>query len=133
RHSEERFRLLVEALKDYAIFMLDTDGRVVSWNAGAERIKGYAAHEIIGRHFSVFYPEDARRKKWPEQELALAREHGRFEDEGPRLRKDGTTFWANVVIAAVFERDGTLRGFAKVTRDLTDQRRGGGRAGSRRQ
>ena len=123
RHSEERFRLLVEAVKDYAIFMLDPDGRVASWNAGAERIKGYAAHEIIGKHFSVFYPEDARRKKWPEQELSLAREHGRFEDEGPRLRKDGTTFWANVVIAAVFERDGTLRGFAKVTRDLTDQRR----------
>jgi PAS domain S-box-containing protein len=123
RHSEERFRLLVEAVEDYAIFMLDPDGRVVSWNAGAERIKGYAAHEIIGKHFSVFYPEDARRKKWPEQELALAREHGRFEDEGPRLRKDGTTFWANVVIAAVSERDGTLRGFAKVTRDLTDRRR----------
>jgi len=123
RHSEERFRVLVEAVKDYAIFMLDKDGRVVSWNAGAERIKGYAAHEIIGRHFSVFYPEDARRKKWPEQELALAREHGRFEDEGPRLRKDGTTFWANVVLTAVFERDGTLRGFAEVTRDLTDLRR----------
>ena len=123
RHSEERFRLLVEAVRDYAIFMLDTDGRVVSWNAGAERIKGYAAHEIIGKHFSVFYPEDARRKKWPEQELALAREHGRFEDEGPRLRKDGTTFWANVVIAVVSVRDGTLRGFAKVTRDLTDLRR----------
>jgi len=123
RLSEERFRLLVEAVEDYAIFMLDTDGRVVSWNAGAERIKGYAAHEIIGKHFSAFYPEDARRKKWPEQELALARDHGRFEDEGPRLRKDGTTFWANVVISAVFERDGTLRGFAKVTRDLTDRRR----------
>ncbi len=123
RQSEERFRLLVEAVKDYAIFMLDADGHVMSWNAGAERIKGYAAHEIIGQHFSVFYPEDARRKKWPAQELALAREHGRFEDEGPRLRKDGTTFWANVVIAAMFERDGGLRGFAKVTRDLTDQRR----------
>jgi len=123
RLSEERFRLLVETVKDYAIFMLDPDGRVASWNAGAERIKGYAAHEIIGKHFSEFYPEDARRKKWPEQELALAREHGRFEDEGPRLRKDGTTFWANVVISAVFERDGTLRGFAKVTRDLTDRRR----------
>jgi PAS domain S-box-containing protein len=103
--------------------MLDADGRVMSWNAGAERIKGYAAHEILGQHFSVFYPEDARRKKWPAQELALAREHGRFEDEGPRLRKDGTTFWANVLISAVLERDGTLRGFAKVTRDLTDRRR----------
>jgi PAS domain S-box-containing protein len=123
RHSEERFRLLVEAVRDYAIFMLDADGRVASWNAGAERIKGYAAHEIIGQHFSVFYPQDARRKKWPEQELSLAREHGRFEDEGPRLRKDGTTFWANVTISAMFERDGTLRGFAKVTRDLTDKRR----------
>ena len=123
RQSEERFRLLVEAVKDYAIFMLDADGRVMSWNAGAERIKGYAAHEIIGQHFSVFYPEDARRKKWPAQELALAREHGRFEDEGPRQRKDGTTFWANVVISSVLESDGTLLGFAKVTRDLTDLRR----------
>ena len=123
RHSEERFRLLVEAVKDYAIFMLDPDGRVASWNPGAERIKGYAAHEIIGKHFSLFYPEDARRKKWPEQELALAREHGRFEDEGPRVRKDGGTFWADVVLTAVFERDGTLRGFAKITRDLTDRRR----------
>ena len=123
RHSEERFRLLVDAVKDYAIFMLDPEGRVMSWNAGAERIKGYAAREIIGRHFSVFYPEEARRKKWPEQELANARAHGRFEDEGPRVRKDGTTFWANVVLSAVFERDGTLRGYAKITRDLTDQRR----------
>ena len=123
RHSEERFRLLVDAVKDYAIFMLDPEGRVMSWNAGAERIKGYAAREIIGRNFSVFYPEDARRKKWPEQELAHARAHGRFEDEGPRVRKDGTTFWANVVLSAVFERDGTLRGYAKITRDLTDQRR----------
>ena len=123
RHSEERFRLLVDAVKDYAIFMLDPEGRVMSWNAGAERIKGYAAHEIIGKHFSVFYPEDARRKKWPEQELVNARAHGRFEDEGPRVRKDGSAFWANVVLTAMFERDGTLRGYAKVTRDLTDQRR----------
>src|SRR3954464_6982565 len=92
---EERFRLLVESVKDYAIFMLDPEGRVVSWNAGAERIKGYSRQAIIGKHFSIFYPEDGRNKKWPEQELATARELGRFEDEGLRVRKDGTTFWAN--------------------------------------
>src|SRR3954447_18863117 len=98
RPSEEHFRLLVESVRDYAIFMLDPEGRVVSWNAGAERIKGYRAPEIIGRHFSVFYPEEARRRKWPEQELAVARDKGHFEDEGPRVRKDGSTFWANVVL-----------------------------------
>ena len=123
RLSEERFRLLVEVVKDYAIFMLDPEGRVVSWNAGAERIKGYSAAEIIGRHFSIFYGEDAKARRWPEQELAMARQQGRFEDEGPRVRKDGSTFWANVVITAVFDREGELRGFAKVTRDLTDRQR----------
>jgi PAS domain S-box-containing protein len=103
--------------------MLDPEGRVVSWNAGAERIKGYKGPEIIGRHFSTFYPEDARRRKWPEQELVMAKEKGHFEDEGPRLRKDGSTFWANVVISPVFGADGELLGYAKVTRDLTDQKR----------
>jgi PAS domain S-box-containing protein len=123
RQSEERFRLMVDSVKDYAIFMLDPDGIVVSWNAGAERIKGYTQSEILGRHFSVFYPEDGRNKKWPEHELATAREKGRFEDEGLRIRKDGTTFWANVVLTPVYGPDGTLRGYAKVTRDLTDRRR----------
>ncbi len=123
RQSEERFRLLIDSVKDYAIFMLDPEGRVMSWNAGAERIKGYTGAEIIGRHFSLFYPEEARRRKWPEQELAMAREKGHFEDEGPRVRKDGTTFWANVVLSPVFGDHGELKGYAKVTRDLTDQKR----------
>jgi PAS domain S-box-containing protein len=123
RQSEERLRLLVDSVKDYAIYMLDPEGRVVSWNAGAERIKGYRAPEIIGRHFSAFYPQDARRRKWPEQELAAAREKGHFEDEGLRVRKDGSTFWANVVLSPVYGVDGQLIGYAKVTRDLTDQKR----------
>jgi len=123
RQSEERFRLLIEAVKDYAIFMLDTQGRVASWNAGAERIKGYRADEIIGEHFRVFYTEDARERRWPEEELRRAREQGRFEDEGPRLRKDGTTFWANVVINPMYDHRGVLRGFAKVTRDMTEKKR----------
>jgi len=123
RLSEERFRLLVESVKDYAIFMLDPEGRVVSWNAGAQRIKGYAAQDVIGRHFSVFYTEEARRRKWPEQELSSARQQGRFEDEGLRVRKDGTTFWANVVLTPVYDREGVLRGYAKVTRDLTERQR----------
>ena len=123
RHSEERFRLLVESVRDYAIFMLDPQGCVVSWNAGAERIKGYAAQDIIGRHFSTFYTEEARRRKWPEQELVSAIKQGRFEDEGLRVRKDGSTFWANVVLTPVYDHDGELRGFAKVTRDLTERQR----------
>ncbi|MBV9190403.1 MAG: PAS domain S-box protein [Betaproteobacteria bacterium] len=123
RQSEERFRLLIEAVKDYAIFMLDTQGRVASWNAGAERIKGYRAEEIIGEHFRIFYTEDARERRWPEEELRRAREQGRFEDEGPRLRKDGTVFWANVVINPMYDHRGMLRGFAKVTRDMTEKKR----------
>jgi PAS domain S-box-containing protein len=123
RQSEERFRLMIDSVRDYAIFMLDPQGRVVSWNAGAQRIKGYTQAEILGKHFSVFYPEEARRKRWPEQELATARESGRYEEEGIRVRKDGTNFWANVVLTPVYEAGGTLRGYAKVTRDLTDRRR----------
>jgi PAS domain S-box-containing protein len=123
RQSEERFRLLVEGVKDYAIFMLDPEGRITSWNSGAERIKGYKAQEIIGRHFSTFYTQDALDKRWPEQELAMAREHGRFEDEGIRKRKDGTTFWANVVVTPLYDRNNALVGYAKVTRDLTDRKR----------
>lgn len=123
RSGEQRFRLIVETVRDYAIFLLDPEGNVASWNPGAERIKGYRADEIIGQHFSVFYPEEVRATGWPQQELDLARERGRFEDEGWRVRKDGSRFWANVVIAALTHEDGTLRGFAKITRDLTERRR----------
>src|SRR5438552_1025580 len=116
--SEERFRLMVEGVRDYAIFMLDPEGYVVTWNRGAERIKGWRADEILGQHFSSFYPPDALGRGWPQHELAVARREGRFEDEGWRVRKDGTRFWANVVITALFDPKGQLRGFAKVTRDL---------------
>ena len=121
RASEERFRLLVENVKDYGIFMLDPDGRVSSWNEGARRINGYEAEEIIGHHFSIFYPPEAIAINHPEHELTVARAEGRFEEEGWRLRKDGTRFWANVVITALFS-SGTLIGYAKVTRDLTERR-----------
>ncbi len=123
RESEERFRLIVDGVKDYAIFMLDNDGNVASWNTGAEAIKGYTAAEIIGTHFSRFYtPEDIARQ-WPTHELAVARAEGRFEDEGWRVRKDGSRFWANVIITALYDSEHRLRGFAKVTRDLTARRR----------
>lgn len=123
RLSEERFRLLVESVRDYAIFMLDPDGRVASWNKGAERNTGYQAHEILGKHFSVFYPEDRVQSGWPDEELRNAVRDGRFEDEGWRLRKDGSRYWASVVITAVYDGEGRQRGFAKVTRDQTDRRR----------
>jgi PAS domain S-box-containing protein len=122
RESEERFRLLVQSVKDYAIFMLDEEGRVASWNEGAERIKGYAADEIIGKHFSVFYLPEAVATAFPMYELEVARQTGRFEHEGWRLRKDGSRFWANVVITAVRDEQGKLIGFGKVTRDLTARR-----------
>jgi PAS domain S-box-containing protein len=123
RETEQNFRLLVESVIDYGIFMLDPEGHVASWNLGAERIKGYKADEIIGRHFSVFYPKEAQDSGWPQHELAIAKREGRFEDEGWRVRKDGSRFWANVVITAVRDETGTLRGFAKVTRDLTERKR----------
>ncbi len=122
RRSEERFRLLVETVKDYAIFMLDPQGRVATWNVGAQRIKGYDASEIVGQHFSRFYPEEDVRGGKCELELEGAARDGRFEDEGWRIRKDGSRFWANVVITALRERNGELVGFAKVTRDLTERR-----------
>jgi PAS domain S-box-containing protein len=122
RQSDEVFRLLVESVKDYAIFLLDADGNVVTWNAGAERIKGYKANEIIGHHFSEFYPKEARESRWPQRELEIAAQEGRFVDEGLRIRKDGSTFWANVVITALRGENGELRGFSKVTRDLTERR-----------
>lgn len=123
RESGELFRLLVDTVKDYAIFVLDPNGIVVSWNTGAQKIKGYAASEIIGTHFSRFYtPEDLARN-WPERELETARAEGSFEDEGWRVRKDGTRFWANVIITALYDDERRLIGFAKVTRDLTARRR----------
>jgi PAS domain S-box-containing protein len=121
--TDDLLRLLVTTVRDYAIFMLDPAGQVATWNSGAERIKGYAASEIIGRHFSTFYPvEDVQAGKC-EYELEIATRDGRFEDEGWRIRKDGTRFWANVVITAVRNERGTLVGFAKVTRDLSDRKR----------
>jgi len=122
RASEERFRLLVEGVKDYAIYMLDPDGQIVSWNAGAERIKGYRADEIIGQSFSRFYtPEDVR-ADLPRRELETASSVGQCEDEGWRIRKDGSRFWASVTVTALRDEGGTLRGFAKITRDITDRK-----------
>jgi PAS domain S-box-containing protein len=121
--SERRFRLMVESVVDYAIFMLDDHGGVASWNAGAQRISGYEAHEIVGQHFSLFYPrEDVERRK-PQWELEVAASEGRFEEEGWRVRKDGSTYWANVVITAVRGDTGRLLGYAKVVRDLTERNR----------
>ena len=118
----ELYRLLVESVRDYAIFALDPTGHILTWNPGAQRFKGYKAEEIIGRHFSVFYPQSEIDKGVPPMELRVATAEGRFEDEGWRLRKDGTRFWANVVITALRGPDGRLVGFAKVTRDLTERR-----------
>jgi len=115
------YRLLVETVRDYAIFALDASGHVLSWNPGAQRFKGWEAHEIIGQHFSIFYDAEDRANRKPERELEIAIRDGRVEDEGWRLKKDGTRFWANVVITSLW-RDGALVGFAKVTRDLTERR-----------
>jgi PAS domain S-box-containing protein len=123
QESEDRFRLIVEGVQDYAIFMLDPDGRVRSWNKGAKRIKGYDSAEIIGKHFSCFYPEEDLRNGKPEWELEVAAKEGRFEDEGWRLRKDGSRFWANVIITAIRDDGGKLIGFGKVTRDFTERMR----------
>lgn len=123
QESEERLRLMVEGVTDYSIFMLDTAGRIVSWNAGAGRIKGYRAEEIIGRHFSCFYPPEDILQGKPERELKVATEEGRYEEEGWRIRKDGTRFYANVIITALRDNTGNMRGFAEVTRDITERRR----------
>src|SRR5688572_8191539 len=123
RHSEERFRLLVEGVADYAIFSLDVNGIVATWNSSAARIKGYRAEDIIGQHFRKFYPQDAIESGWPEHELRVAAAEGRFSDEGWRVRKDGSRFWAHVTITALRDDAGRLRGFAKLTRDLTERKR----------
>jgi PAS domain S-box-containing protein len=123
RLGDAMFRHLVDGVQDYAIFALDPHGFITSWNRGAQRIKGYAAAEAIGRHFSIFYLPQSIAAQWPQEELQRARTLGRFEDEGWRVRKDGTHFWANVVITAIVDEHGALRGFSKVTRDLTERRR----------
>ncbi len=121
--QDTSFRLLVEQVRDYAIFLLDPTGHIVTWNAGAERLKGYRATEIIGEHFSRFYPPEDVAAGKTERELAIAVAEGRVEDEGWRVRKDGSQFWANVVITALRDETGALCGFAKVTRDMTERRR----------
>jgi PAS domain S-box-containing protein len=119
----ENLILLVEQVRDYAIFLLDTGGHVATWNRGAERINGYHADEIIGRHFSTFYTPDAVARDHPAYELEVAIDEGRFEEEGWRVRKDGTRFWSNVVITTIYNREGKHIGFGKVTRDLTERRK----------
>ena len=123
RESEERFRLLVQGVTDYAIYMLDPDGRITNWNIGGERIKGYSESEIIGKHFSIFYTEEDRARGEPNRTITTAAREGRFEGEGWRVRRDGTHFWAGVVVDRILDRDGRLVGFAKITRDLTDKKR----------
>ncbi|HET6583074.1 MAG TPA: PAS domain S-box protein [Nannocystaceae bacterium] len=122
RRSEQRLRLMIDAVRDYAIFTLDPEGRIQSWNSGAERLKGYKPHEIIGKHISTLYTEADRLRHHPEHELEIAKRDGRYEEEGWRVRKDGTLFWANVLITALFDDSGTHVGFTKVTRDFTERR-----------
>ena len=122
RRSEERYRTLVDSVRDYAIFLLDANGRVRTWNRGAQEIKGYRTQEIVGEHISRFYSQEDRARGYPQQLLARAASEGRIEDEGWRVRKDGTRFWADVIITAIHAADGRLVGFSKVTRDLTERR-----------
>lgn len=117
------FRLLVEGIRDYAIFVLDPEGNVLTWNPGAQALKGYSREEIIGKHFSTFYLPESVHSGWPERELALAQKEGRFADEGWRVRKDGTSFWASVMITPLYAPDGKLSGFAKVTQDMTERKK----------
>jgi PAS domain S-box-containing protein len=120
--NADLFRLLVESVRDYAIFVLDPDGHVLTWNEGARAIKGYTADEIVGQHFSKFYLPEAVQSGWPSRELALAEREGRFADEGWRVKKDGSSFWASVIITALRDSEGRLSGFAKVTQDLSERR-----------
>lgn len=123
KDEAEQLRLLVHGTTEYAIFMLDPQGRIATWNPGAERLKGYKVNEIIGQHFSCFYPQEALDRGWPAHELKVAAAEGRFEDEGWRVRKDGSQFWANVVITALKDEHGDLRGFSKITRDMTERKK----------
>ena len=121
KETEEGFRLLVEGVRDYAIYSLDPDGFVTTWNTGAQRIKGYTAEEIIGKHFSCFYtPEDVQ-SNHPDRALQIAAAEGKYEEENLRVRKDGSVFWATVLISALRDRTGELRGFAKVVQDITER------------
>ena len=120
--SEQRFQLLINAVTDYAIYMLEPTGHVATWNSGAKRFKGYEAPEIIGRHFSAFFTDEDREAGLPAHILRTAREEGRFESEGWRVRKDGSRFWAQVVVDPILGDDGALIGFAKITRDVTERR-----------
>jgi PAS domain S-box-containing protein len=120
--GENRFQLLVNAVTDYAIYMLDSSGRVATWNAGARRFKGYEADEIIGEHFSLFFTPEDRAKGLPERVLRTAAEEGRYEGEGRRVRKDGTLIWVHAVVDPIRDEDGTLLGYAKVTRDVTEKK-----------
>ena len=123
RQRDSHFRLLVEGVHDYAIFMLDPRGVVATWNFGAERLKGYRADEIVGQHFSRFYSPEERERGKPAMELQVAMAEGRCKDEGWRYRKDGTRFWAEVAITAIRDGSGALAGFAKITRDVTERKR----------
>lgn len=122
RQSAELFRLLVESVRDYAIFVLDPEGRVLTWNEGAKALKGYSREEIVGQHFSKFYLPEAVQSGWPARELTLAAKDGRFADEGWRVKKDGSSFWASVIITALRDPNGQLSGFAKVTQDLSERK-----------
>jgi PAS domain S-box-containing protein len=122
RESQEGFQLLVDAVRDYAIFRLDLQGNILTWNSGAKRIKGYSAEEIIGKHFSIFYPPEDVAAGKPDESLRIAMQEGHFESEGWRLRKDHSRFWANVTISALHDEKGKPRGFAKVTQDITERR-----------
>src|SRR5690606_14508422 len=122
RESEERFRLLVEGVKDYALIMLDVDGRIASWNAGAQRIYGYTRNDIIGQHLSYLYPIDARVSGKAGLLLQMAAIEGRAEEEGWRVRRDGTRFWADAILTAIRDETGLACGYAKITRDITERR-----------
>jgi len=124
RMAEQEFRRLVSSVRDYAIFMLDPAGHILSWNIGAQHLKGYEPEEISSRHFSVFYTAEDRARDHPAHELEIAGREGRYEEEGWRIRKDGSRFWASVTITAIRDETGRLTGFAKVTRDLTERKRG---------
>jgi len=121
-NSEKRFELLVTSISDYAIYLLDPDGRIVSWNAGAQRFKGYKSDEVIGQHFSLFLTTEDQAKGTPARILDQAARDGRFESEGLRVRKDGTVFWANIVVDAIYNDEHEVIGFAKITRDITERK-----------